>query len=146
MEVTKQMYFDRIGDFIIECNNTAYKRLWAGYEKMSCWLRNNNLETPFLKLRTAFVELRDEWEIHGVTSDLNGKAYDVAAKAKMFADECYKHEDGWNPTLDQEITKVLGHTYTITEWMRVQSEHVTSYMDGILRYYQEGCNVETSNK
>ena len=142
MEVTKQTYFDRIGDFIIECNTTAYKRLWAGYDKMSCWLRNNDIEKPFLKLRTSFMELRDEWEIHGVTKDLSGMAYDVAAKAKMLADECYKHEDGWNPTLDRKITKVLGHTYTITEWMRVQAEQIISYMDGIMTYYQKG--IETS--
>lgn len=144
MKPTKQQYFDRINDFIIECNTTSYKRLCAGYEKMSCWLRNNDLETHFLKLRTAFIEMRNFWEALGITEDLPKKVNDISAKAKFLADECYKHEDCWNPTLDQEITRVIGHTFTITEWMRVQAEFIDKSMERILRYYQEGCNIETT--
>lgn len=144
MEATKQMFFDRINDFIIECNITSYKRLCTGYDKMSCWLRNNDLETPFLKLRTAFIEMRIFWEALGITEDLPKKVNDISAKAKFLADECYKHEDCWNPTLDQEITRVIGHTFTITEWMRVQAEFIDKSMERILRYYQEGCNIETT--
>ena len=144
MKPIKQQYFDRINDFIIECNTTSYKRLCAGYEKMSCWLRNNDLETPFLKLRTAFIEMRNFWEALGITEDLPQKVNDISAKSKFLADECYKHEDCWNPTLDQEITRVIGHTFTITEWMRVQAEVIDKCMERILRYYQEGCNIETT--
>lgn len=144
MKPTKQQYFDRINDFIIECNTTSFKRLCAGYEKMSCWLRNNDLETPFLKLRTAFIEMRNFWEVLGITEDLPKKVNDISAKAKFLAYECYKHEDCWNPTLDQEITRVIGHTFTITEWMRVQAEFIDKSMERILRYYQEGCNIETT--
>lgn len=87
MEATKQMFFDRINDFIIECNITSYKRLCTGYDKMSCWLRNNDLETPFLKLRTSFSEMRNLWELHGITEDLTESVNDIATKAKFLAED-----------------------------------------------------------
>lgn len=138
MENMKQAQIIRIGEFIKECQLVSYSRLCASYNKMSCWLRNNDLETPFLKLRTAFRQFVEEYNFYGVTSDLLTMVNDVAEKAQTFADECYKHEDCWNPTLDREVTKVIGHTYTVTEWMMTQAKFVKCYMLSIIGCYKEG--------
>ena len=141
MAVTRKNHFDCIERLIVETNEITRMRIWEGYEKYPEWLRKCGLDAPLLEMLDAFHSVCYSLEKDGVTDKLAKLAMDCGAKASIFADESYKYESCWNPTLDREFTKVLGHSYTITEWLRVQAESLVNCMRYVVRHYEEGMSV-----
>lgn len=139
--ITKQMYYNKIREMVEEVKTVIRPRIWKAYELQVQWLRSRGLEKPLNDMRYAFVDVYYYLENEGIHDKLLQLVKDCREKAMFFADESYKQEDCWNPTLDRSVTKVLGHTYTITEWLRQQAEFMAQDMKHIISFFEEAKNA-----
>ena len=58
----------------------------------------------------------------------------VIDTAKKIAKELYAHEDCWNMRLPSAHTKVIGHDFTYTEWLRIQFNEYAKRLEIYLRH------------
>ena len=59
-------------------------------------------------------------------------------KANNFAKLMYSHESGWNLKLPMSMTKVMGHEYTITEWITTRAAFVAENIKFVIKDIKEG--------
>lgn len=141
MAITRETHFGCIERLIEEDNEITRMRLWQGYEKYPEWLRKRELDKPFWEMLDSFHDVYSSMKKDGITDKLAELAKDCQTKASLFADKSYYYEDCWNPRLDRELTQVLGHDYTVTEWLRVQAESLSSTMRYVVKHYNEAMDL-----
>jgi hypothetical protein len=141
MSITRQNYFDRLTEFVENTSDVTCTRIKGAYYKNSIWLRKRGLEKPLEDMYYAFCDVKLSLQTNGITSELAELAKVCQAKAEFFSKESYKQEDCFNPTLDQSFTKVLGHTFTITEYLSLQADFMARAMRSVAEYYEEGMNA-----
>ena len=61
-------------------------------------------------------------------------------KAKKFASLMYSHESCWNLRLPRTFTKVLGHDYTVTEWITARADFIAETIDLYVKYHLKTTN------
>lgn len=61
---------------------------------------------------------------------------ELQGKVNVLANKFYSYESCWNPRLSREITKVIGHDYTVTEWITTQLCHYADYLGYIAKDMQ----------
>lgn len=86
----------------------------------------DNLHNIIEDIEKAIIE-HDNQSLYNIAKVMQEQAVVI----KSFADTCYKYEDGWNPRLPKDFTKVMGHEYTCTEWVRQRTEFLADVVGSI---------------
>lgn len=61
---------------------------------------------------------------------------DYGQRFKNTATRFYEHESCWNLRLPKDLTKVLGHEYTFTEWATQQTDMLGDMIKMVAKDYQ----------
>lgn len=132
--------------------STEWNKCWGGHQYHRSWWGDENrkeLEDAFHKVydfdsedykKTVYDTLHslvpdmvkaivehDRQGLYNIAKVMQEQAVTI----KAFADACYTYEDGWNPRLPKDFTKVIGHEYTCTEWIRQRTEFLADTVASI---------------
>lgn len=130
-----------------EMLGTSYNIVWDAYSyHKSWWLQREHVNKAFRdcwsestdkiyenmdKMKKAIATHINVEQLHQIGEEL----CNIASTFSKAADEFYSNEDCWNPRLPQYLTKVKGHEFTCTEFIRMKTSLVASnlaYYGGVL--------------
>lgn len=113
----------------------SYNKVWNAYQYTRGWWEEKGVQREiindsFLLCWNTAAELFQQYEsdIHKNQTDikrLNNIGEDLIQLSQCYinsAKQLYTYESCWNPRLPHDITKVLGHDYTCTEFIRQQTQ------------------------
>lgn len=117
---------------IHDCVAVHYNRTWDAYNASRFWWEEAGLKRLFENVWGKGIDLtmqcrdslreafnNDDKELLGLAAnDLNS----IGSRFQDTARRIYAYEDCWNPRLPQSLTKVLGHTYTCSEYVTQQTQ------------------------
>lgn len=127
----------------------SFNRAWDAYDYNRTWWRDAGLDDLFHNVWSKGIDemqqakmLAEQHINDGNINELHNDALLLKSLGRKFdeaAKRFYAHESCWNPQLPQTMTRVLGHTYTNTEWVRQQAWHLSGSLSAVGDNLLEAC-------